>query len=154
MVWSGDELGQPNDPDWADDPRHADDNRWAHRPALDPERMAARHDADTVAGRVFTDLAHLAAVRAGLPHLHASVAPWIGPVDDPGVLVVGRDHPLGRMIAVHNVATTPRPWPGHRVHELGMADAVDALTGRPVPWGADGDVWVPPLAVLWLVADD
>ena len=35
VVWSGDELGLPNDPRWADEPGHEDDNRWAHRPRLD-----------------------------------------------------------------------------------------------------------------------
>src|SRR6478752_1391711 len=44
VVWSGDELGQPNDPHWADEPGHEDDNRWAHRPRLDPERVADRTD--------------------------------------------------------------------------------------------------------------
>ena len=35
VIWSGDELGQPNDPRWAAEPGHEDDNRWAHRPRLD-----------------------------------------------------------------------------------------------------------------------
>ena len=34
VLWSGDELGLPNDPFWADEPAHAGDNRWAHRPRL------------------------------------------------------------------------------------------------------------------------
>ncbi len=154
VLWSGDELGQPNDPDWADDPRQADDNRWAHRPRLDPQRWRRRRDPATVPGRVFADLRHLAAVRATLPHLHASVSSWIGPVDDPAVLVVGRDHPVGRFVGLYNVATGPRHWPGHRAHELGMADAVDALTDSPLAWGPDGHVWLPPLSVVWLVAAD
>ncbi len=64
VVWSGDELGQPNDPAWASEPGHEDDNRWAHRPRLDWARAAARHDLRTVPGRVFSGLAHLARVRA------------------------------------------------------------------------------------------
>ena len=40
VVWSGDELAQPNDPDWADEEGHEDDNRWAHRPRLDWTRAA------------------------------------------------------------------------------------------------------------------
>ena len=31
VLWSGDELGLRNDPAWADEPGHEDDNRWAHR---------------------------------------------------------------------------------------------------------------------------
>ena len=63
VIWSGDELGQPNDPDWAAEPGHEEDNRWAHRPRLDWTRAAARHD-----------LRH----RAG-PGLHRAGAPGPGP---------------------------------------------------------------------------
>ena len=41
-------------------------------------------------------------------------------------------------------------WPGWRVNELGVADAVDRITGDALPWGGDGNVWLPPFAVLWL----
>jgi amylosucrase len=99
---------------------------------------------------VFGDLAVLARVRARLPHLHASVETRIGPVDDPGVLVTVRDHPVGRFVGVYNVTPEWRCWPGWRVHELGVAEAVDELTGEPLPWGGDGNVWLPPYAALWL----
>ena len=150
VIWSGDELGQPNDPGWADEPGHEDDNRWAHRPRLDADRVARRHDRTTVPGRVFGDLAVLVRARAGLPHLHGSVETRVGPVDDPGVLVTLRDHPLGRLVGVYNVTPEPRRWPGWRVHELGMAAARDAVTGEGLPWGDDGDVHLPPYAALWL----
>ena len=154
VIWSGDELGQPNDPHWADEPGHADDNRWAHRPRLDWERARQRHDDSTVPGRVFGDLVSLVRARAELPHLHASVETTIGPVDDPGVLVTLRDHPLGRLAGVYNVTPEERAWPGRRVHELGLADARDAITGEPLTWGADGDVVLPPYAALWLTTPD
>src|SRR4029079_6056953 len=47
VIWSGDELGQPNDPDWADEPGHEDDNSWANRPCLDLERAVRRTDRRT-----------------------------------------------------------------------------------------------------------
>jgi len=31
-----------------------------------------------------------------------------------------------------------------------VADAVDAVTGEPLPWDRDGDVHLPPYAALWL----
>jgi len=150
VLWSGDELGQLNDPAWANEPGHEDDNRWAHRPRLDWERARSRHDRASIAGKVFEDLLALVAARRRLPHLHASVDTRVGPVDDPGVLVTIRRHPIGDLVGVYNVTPQWRRWPGWRVHELGMADAVDAITGDPVPWGGDGDVWLPPYAALWL----
>ena len=153
VIWSGDELAQTNDPAWDTEPGHEEDNRWAHRPRLDWARAQSRHDSGTVAGRVFSGLARLGQVRGSLPHLHASVETRVEPVDDPGVLVTVRDHPVGRFVGVYNVTDQWRPWPGHRVHALGMAEAVDRITGTPIPWGGDGQVWLPPYAALWLTAD-
>ncbi|GAA3618624.1 alpha-amylase family protein [Marihabitans asiaticum] len=152
VIWSGDEIAQPNDEQWAQDPRHAADNRWAGRPALDDARLARAADPTTVPGQVMADLSHLVATRAGLPHLHASVETQVQPVDNPGVLVLAREHPLGRMVQVYNVTGGWRPWPGHRVRDLGVADAVDEITGDPIPWGGDDQVWLPPFAALWLLA--
>ncbi len=152
VIWSGDELGQLNDPDWATEPGHEGDNRWAHRPLLDWERAGSRHDLTTVAGRVFEDLVTLGRTRARLPHLHASVETRVGPVDDPGVLVTVREHPIGRFVGVYNLTPQWRMWPGGRVHELGVAEVADAITGDPLPWGGDGNVWLPPYAALWLAS--
>ena len=87
--------------------------------------------------------------RAALPHLHGSVETRIGPVDDPGVLVTVREHPVGRFVGVYNVTPEPRPWYDHRLHELGVADARDELTGEALPWQR-GTVVLPPYGVLWL----
>ena len=102
-------------------------------------------------GTVFTDLAHLTRTRATLAHFHGSVETRIGPVDDPGILVTIRDHPVGLFVGVHNVTPEWRCWPGWRIHELGAAHLVDALTGDALSWHDDGNVWLPPYAVLWLV---
>ena len=73
VLWSGDELGQPNDAGWALEPGHEDDNRWAHRPRLDWDRAAGRGDLGTTQGKVFQGLAHLARVRAALPQLQGAM---------------------------------------------------------------------------------
>ncbi|HET6969003.1 MAG TPA: alpha-amylase family protein [Ornithinibacter sp.] len=150
VIWSGDELGQPNDPDWAREAGHEDDNRWAHRPRLDWARAKDRHDPTTVAGRVFGDVVSLVRARASVPHLHGAVETRIGPVDDPGVLVTVREHPLGRFVGVYNVTPERRPWPDWRLHELGVADSRDLVTGDALPWDDHGRVWLAPYGVLWL----
>ncbi len=79
----------------APEPGHGEDNRWVHRPRLDPVATARRDQPDTVEGRVFAGLRRLARTRAGLPQLHASVAPEVLDPADPGVLPVLRRHPEG-----------------------------------------------------------
>ncbi|BDA64180.1 alpha-amylase family protein [Actinomyces capricornis] len=157
VLWSGDELAQPNDPNWDTEPGHEADTRWAGRPRLDEARAANRHDRSTAEGRVFTDLAHMARVRAGLPQLEASIRTRVMDVDDPGVLVTHRDHPRGSFVGVYNVTPEWRSVSAARLAELGVMGASDVLTDT-VPFGSaslegagDGRVPVPPYAAWWLV---
>ncbi|WP_127843056.1 alpha-amylase family protein [Actinomyces wuliandei] len=157
VLWSGDELAQPNDPNWDAEPGHEADCRWAGRPRLDDARVANRWDRSTVEGRVFTDLARMACVRASLPQLEASVRTQVDDVDDPGVLLTHRDHPRGSFVGVYNVTPDWRSVSAARLAELGVMGASDVLTDT-VPFGStslegagDGRVPVPPYAAWWLV---
>ena len=42
LIWMGDELGLRNDPAWVEEPGHAGDNRWLHRPRMDWEAAGRR----------------------------------------------------------------------------------------------------------------
>ena len=53
-------------------------------------------------------------------------------------------------MGVYNVTPEARPWPAWRVGALGVADALDEITGEALPWGDDGNVWLTPYGVLWL----
>ena len=151
VIWSGDELGQPNDPDWADEPGHEDDNRWAHRPRLDWHRASWRHDDSTVAGKVFQGVAHLARVRAGLPQLHASARTTVLPDTDDGILAVFREHPAGPMLCLYNVTDAWRPFPFARFAEAGIAEPHNSLGDHPVHGGPEGDALLSPYAAWWVV---
>jgi amylosucrase len=151
VVWSGDELAQLNDPDWAAEPGHGDDNRWAHRPRLDWDRAALRHDLRTVPGRVFTGLAHIARVRAGLPQLHASAESEVLRDTDDGLLAAVRRHASGVFVGLYNVTREARPFPLRVLHDLGIATAHDALGGHVLQVGSDGLLWLPPYAAWWVV---
>ncbi|RLV50772.1 alpha-amylase [Nocardioides mangrovicus] len=151
VVWSGDELAQPDDDAWAEVPEHAGDNRWAHRPALDWSRAAERHDTTTAAGRVFTGLVHLFRVRARLPQLHGSVTGR--PLRDlpRGVLGFERHHPSGAFLALHNVTDRDQAVPYDRILGVGLVRPFDVLAGVPLPPHAAGDVVLPPYGTLWVV---
>jgi amylosucrase len=151
VVWSGDELGQPNDPGWVEEEGHEEDNRWAHRPRLDWTRAAQRHDLGTVAGRVFSGLAHIARVRGSLPQLHASAPSQVLPATDDGVLTTVRRHPSGLFAGLYNVTGRPRPFPLGSIHALGLMRPYEALSGYELQVGADGILWLPPYGAWWLV---
>jgi amylosucrase len=151
VIWSGDEVATLNDPDWAATPGCEHDNRWVHRPRLSPERVAQRHDVSSVPGRVFQDLTALVQARRGLPHLQAGVPTYLGDVDDPGVLVTSRTHPLGAFVGLYNVTPQWRMWPGTRLGQYGLTDPVEVLSNEPVRRGDDGNLWLPPYAAWWLI---
>ncbi len=151
VLWMGDELGLPGDEHWADDPAHAADNRWLHRPRLTAAAQAACHDPATAAGRLFDGVRRLARARAGLPMLHAATSTRVLDASDPGVLAVHRSHPEGELVELYNVTETWRPWPAHRVAELGVdPHGRDALGGEPLTADEHGDLWLAPYRAVWL----
>ena len=152
VIWMGDELGLTNDLNWANEEGHANDNRWAHRPRLPWPAADRRYDGNTVQGRLFALMRHLVLARSQLEHLHASVAAEIPALEDPGVLPVLRRHPVGPMLGLYNMTETWRPWPGHRLAELGLAAGVDNISGETVRAGADGNIWLAPFGALWITA--
>jgi amylosucrase len=154
VLWSGDEIATPNDEHWADEPDHGDDNRWVHRPRLDDAALAAAEaDPSSPGGRALAGLRHLARVRAGLPHLHASVAAEAVGTPDRAVLGVLRRHPLGLMLGLYNTAETwsgvPDWWLDE--HGLDLDHLHDHLVGGP-PERDDHAVILPPYRAVWLTA--
>lgn len=154
VLWMGDELGLVNDAEWADEPGHADDNRWVHRPQMSWALAERRHDAASVQGRLFNGIRHLAAVRASLPHLDASVPAEIVELADPGIFPVLRRHPVGPLLELSNVTDSWRPWPGYRLEQHGVLGGLDALTGERIYPGDDGNLWLPPYGVRWIARGD
>ncbi len=151
VIWSGDELGQPNDPGWRDEPGHAEDNRWAHRPRLDWKLAQHRHQLGTTTGKVFQAIAHLARVRASLPQLHAAAATRVLQDSDDGVLVVERRHPSGSMVGVYNVTATWRPVAMQVFADAGISEPVNALSGHAVLGGPHGTASVSPYGAWWVI---
>ena len=73
LLYMGDELALRNYYDFVDDPAHADDNRWVHRPPMDWAAAERRHVDGTLEHRVWHGLRHAVTVRSGLPSMDASV---------------------------------------------------------------------------------
>jgi amylosucrase len=67
LLYLGDEVAQLNDYGYADRAAEAGDSRWVHRPFRPEQNYVDRADAATPAGRVFSRLSRLLAVRRGTP---------------------------------------------------------------------------------------
>jgi amylosucrase len=93
LIYMGDELAMRNDSRWRDDPAHAADNRWMHRPPMDWARAARRGDLGSLEGRVFAAIRGLASARRGLLALRSGGVTEILPTGNRSVLAYRRVHP-------------------------------------------------------------
>ena len=148
LLYMGDELAQRNDYDYADEPEHADDNRWVHRPRMDWAAAERRHQPGTVEHRVWHGIRHAITVRAALPSLDASVESEIVDPVNPAVLVFVRHVPGQTMVGVYNVTADAQSLP-RWVVPIGNW-AWDALTEQ-TPL-TDGPVKLTGYQTRWFVA--
>jgi amylosucrase len=103
LIYLGDEVGQLNDPHWADVPSQADDSRWAHRPHYPAELYAQRTDPTTTAGRLYAGLQHLITVRRATPEFAGNTL--IGfDAKNPHIIGYQRPGTRGPVVCLANVA--------------------------------------------------
>lgn len=104
LIHSGDEIGMLNDHAYGDDPDHADDNRWMHRPVMDWDAAARRHTPGTVETRIFEGIQHLAAVRRTVHEFHAEMPGHAVDVGNSQVFAWLRTGPRGDVLVVANMS--------------------------------------------------
>jgi amylosucrase len=151
LVYMGDELGLGNDPDWDAEPFQRDDNRWMHRPHMDWEAAARRHDPASVEGRLWDGLRGLVAARRASRAVHAqgrTEAVWTG---NDHVFGLYREHAGDRLLVLANFTAEPQPVRATLAAErgVGTADAEPAPDERPLR--AEGDfIVLAPYQHAWL----
>jgi amylosucrase len=150
LIYMGDEIGLRNDPAWAADAAHADDNRWMHRPPMDWAAAGRRDDATTVEGRLWASLRRLVDARRGTRAVHAqgvSRAVWAG---NQHVFGLERERAGDRLLVLANFTAVEQAVPLGVVVErgFGFGPAAGAVDGRPVV-ERDGALVLPPYGFTW-----
>jgi amylosucrase len=151
LLYMGDELALLNDDGYLDEPEHAEDNRWMHRPRMPWDRAGLRSVPATLEGRMHATIRTLARVRAELPALHAAVESRTTLTSDPAVLAVVRRHAAGDLVQLYNASSSVRSIDDGALAGLRGRDVVDRLTGG-APQRAGGRIEVPAYGALWLTA--
>ncbi len=152
LIYMGDELGLRNDRAWASDPAHRDDNRWMHRPPMDWDAAARRHDPATVEGRIWAGLRRLVAARAATRAVHAqgvTEAIWTG---NDHVFGLWREHAGDRLLLLANFTPERQRVTRSLAGDRGLAvDSSPSPDGRPLV--AEDDLLVlEPYQYAWLVS--
>jgi amylosucrase len=149
LIFMGDELALPNDYGYLDDPHHAHDSRWIHRPRMDWALAEGRHSGDTPAARVFWGTRAILARRAATPALHAAVPLRVVSVGNDALLAFQRLAPTGTLLALFNFTERWQDLPEATARALGVHAMHDALSNHRVETH-NGRVVLPPYARVWL----
>ncbi len=148
LLYMGDELAMLNDYSYEGDPRHAADNRWVHRPAMNWERAGERADLTSVPGRMYSGLQTLIQARRRLPMLHASTESEVYRSPNPAVLFLARRHPVGTLLALYNFSEFPQTFPTEALTPH-FREARDAISGADLRLDTP-TLTLPPYGRLWL----
>jgi amylosucrase len=150
LVYMGDELAMRSDAGWAADPEHADDNRWLHRPAMDWEAAARRHDPDSVEGRMFTALCRLGEARRRTEALRSDAETWVVAHGNPRVLAYARRHPRSApFLGLACFSDHEERVDGSVLRHAGIEHPTHLLASHPLEW-VEGDLRLAPWAFAWV----
>lgn len=153
LIYMGDEIGMLNDYNYVNNPDHAEDNRWVHRPRMNWDAVALLKAApQSPQARVNAWLKHLIGVRKQTRQLGAGREAEFLHSDHPSVLTVKREHPVGSMVQLYNFSPQPVTIQMNLVQrELGP-------TGREIIDDQNWDLTtallrLEPYQVRWLIAE-
>jgi amylosucrase len=151
LLYMGDELALLNDRTYLDEPAHAEDNRWMHRPAMPWDRAGRRGDPHSIEGTMHAMVRHLADVRRSLPALHAAVESRPVETSNRSVLGVVRRHAAGDVVQLYNCSNDWQYVDDWALGTLQHSELVDRLSGE-APRREHGQVVLEPYAAVWLTA--
>lgn len=149
LLYMGDELAMLNDHDWANHSRGEDDSRWMHRPLMDWDRAARRHDTDTVEGRVYSGIRMILEARKTTAELHSDVPRDILEPPHPALFAFRRVASARTLVALFNFSeqhiTLNRDW----LSAQGVVHFQDRLSGADL--SGDTTITLAPYQAMWLV---
>ncbi len=151
LVYMGDELAMLNDDRWADDPAHADDNRWLHRPPMDWKAAEQRGDPTTVAGRMFAAMQRLAAARRSTASLRSDAEAHFLRHTNPRVLAYVRSHPRAApVLCLACFSDEEETVDGGVLHHAGITSPVHLHSTSGELTLRDGGLVMAPWSFAWL----
>ncbi len=134
LLYLGDETGMLNDYSYVQDPTHAEDSRWAHRPQRDWDAESALlRNPESYAARLRRGLGELIQRRQTLPFL--AEGPTAFPeVGNAHVFAYQRRSTAGNFLALCNFTERPQPLTANALRLLGFSGTVtDVWAEEPLP---------------------
>lgn len=148
LIYMGDELATLNDYSYRDDPDHAHDSRWVHRPRMDWGVAQARGDASPSAV-VFQGVKAILARRRATPDLHGQHPTRVLATGQAALFAVQRRAPTRPILCLFNFSEDWQHLSGAWLRAQGVTLWQDALSDARVTLH-DDHLSLPPYARVWL----
>ena len=145
VIYSGDEIGQPNDYAYHQDPVKRDDSRYLHRGKFDWDAAALRDNPSTFQGKLFAALRHLSSVRCAVPAFRADADVQLLDIPSDHLLGIRRQYKDSEMIALFNFSQEPASVSLH--HGI----LTDLITGAQLD---SSDIKLPAFGFLWAGSEE
>ncbi|WP_323770960.1 amylosucrase [Antarctobacter sp.] len=150
LVYMGDELGLLNDYGYLNNPAHAFDSRWLHRPRMDWDTaLQARLHPDSMSGRVYHGLRTILARRAAVPEFHGDIPIEILETGNSALFGFARQAPTGSVVCLFNFTENWTSVPVDWLRQHG-ATGLHELLSDAIIRGEDGTIALPPYARVWI----
>ncbi len=149
LIYMGDELAALNDDSYLNDPAHAHDSRWIHRPRMDWQLAQAARSGDSPSAQVYQGTRAILARRRATPGLHAGYGTRIVFPENTGIFAFQRLAPTGPVLCLFNMTEVWQHLPLAWVQAQGVVLLHDALSDTAVQ-AHKGTVALPPYARVWL----
>ncbi len=155
LIYMGDEIGLLNDYTYQNDPIKAKDSRWLHRPSMDWQKVARRHDLDTIEGRIYQGILHLIKVRQSTSLLHSFAFMHPTWTDNDHVFALTRKRPERTVMILANFDDHWQSVSYHLLSSVGVVGEVKNLLAEGSSLNiAEARLYLAPYESLWLTGDD
>ncbi len=146
LLYMGDEIGLLNDYGFRNEPAHAHDNRWMHRPRMQWEKPSL------IQQQILGGTKQIITRRKSLAHLNASNPTIILAAGNSAIFAFRRDSDRGPLLAIFNFSEHWQNLPTGFTHAQGISTCYDALSDAAVST-PNNQLQIPPYGRLWLIND-
>jgi amylosucrase len=149
LLYMGDEIGMLNDYSYVDEPSHAHDNRWMHRPRMDWAVVKSLEKSRTPQAWIFQGVKHIIARRKAVPAFSAKHPTRILHTGNSRLFGFARDGDAETVVCLFNFSEIPQAITEGQLRAMGAAQFHDRLADAAADRNG-GFVHILPYGRVWL----
>jgi amylosucrase len=153
LLYLGDEVGWLNDYRYRTDPSKVNDSRWVHRPPIDWEKLARRHDPQTVEGQLYGRLQRLITLRKATAGFSGNVMEVL-PIEGEHIFAFVRTHGPERILVLANFTEQEQRVAANEIRLYGLGYTFHELIADQSLQLGEEAIRLEPYQVLWLARRD